>query len=221
MSTKIYDAYRLPKAENILEKLYQLKQFAYKEVSENQILLHVIHALTTAQAAEKLKKDPDNPFLQSVVRDDAAGKIDIFWIEECLEEAGKSVEKDLIDVKLSCSVFYDETYWYIKFFVNSRWQSKVLKEAERIGFEDYHYQDQTDPPEDLPKEEFKARGVKWDELTKSSGGNYRNGFQYDIFDAYEFRRLVSKNYYTGEPLYDHLAYKFDEVMLAANKKKDV
>lgn len=75
--------------------------------------------------------------------------------------------------------------------------------------EDYHYQDQTDPPEGIRYQDFKKRGKKWDKLL-----DYRNAYahlpQFVILDEYCIRRLFQKHWFTGEKdLYKDFAYKFD------------
>lgn len=67
---------------------------------------------------------------------------------------------------------------------------------------------------------YNAREKKWDELTKSSGGNYIDGFEYDLISPYLVRQLISQFYYTGKSLYDHLAYKFDKVFFKEETKNE-
>lgn len=136
-------------------------------------------------------------------------KLDDLYLKLTLEENDRKPSKGIIGCEFTCSIFYDDDFWYVKFFPNYKWQYEVINEMSP-EFEDFHYQDQTDPPDDMEYEEFEKRGRKWDKLLESSGGNYRDGFNYVIFDAHELCELIRKNYYTGKTdYYSHLAYKFD------------
>lgn len=213
MSTKIFNAYRIPKSEDILNILKQAKNIARDYIANDEQYLKVIHGITMFKIAEKIKKDPKSKnYYQTAIDDNKKGKLDIWAMIQILEENTLSIDKLSFSTKLDCSIFYDDDYWYIKFFPNENIQYKIIKEFEKLGFEDYHYQNQTDPPEDMDYDKYKERGKKWDELTESSGGDYMDGFVYEIFGPEEFKKLLEKNWYTGEKdLYKHLAYKFDKV----------
>lgn len=47
------------------------------------------------------------------------------------------------------------------------------------GVEDYHYQDQTDPPEDIPYADFQERGKNWEEVLGDAAPSTR-GFSYEF-----------------------------------------
>ena len=214
MSTKIYDAFRLPKGNDILKTLEKVREIFTEAVSKDETLLYCIHAVTTMEASIEFEKDPKNFIAKEVIEGNKNNNIDSFWIERYLEKISMSMERKPEDISIKCSVFYDDSYWYIKYFINGNWAYEPMMEAAKItGMEDYHYQNQSDPPEDISYEEYESRIEVWDKLLGEEG-NYRNGFVYDIFDAYEFRKLLERNYYKGfktnEELYSHLAYKFDK-----------
>lgn len=215
MSTKIYDAYRIPKSVDILKVMDKIKKMSTTRVQNNIDLLKLIHSYSYLKAKEAVENNTTNSaeynngkwFLKS----HESGIIDEFWVEDVLKQESDKLSKSIVDIKFECSVFYDKRYWYIKFFPNSNWMYKVLTEveAEFPQLEDYHYQNQSDPPDNVPYHQFEKRDKKWDELL-GEDGNYRGGFTYTLFDEYEFRKLLTINYYKGETdLYKHLAYKFD------------
>jgi hypothetical protein len=215
MSTKIYDAYRIPKSVDILKVMDKIKKMSTTHVQNNSNLLKLIHSYSYANALDVIKLNPKDSveynkakwFLNSMDK----GGVCEYWIEDVLKRKSEKASKSILDVKFECSVFYDKRYWYIKFFPNSSWMYKVLTEVEVEipQLEDYHYQNQSDPPDNIPYHQYEKRDEKWDELL-GVDGNYRCGFTYTLFDEYEFRKLLTVNYYTGEKdLYKHLAYKFD------------
>jgi len=220
MSTKIYDAYRLPKSIDILKELEKIKEFSKESVASNEVLLRMVHlysylqAISYSQLEETKIKDVDVTINKAkyFLKNSEDGDLDVYWISDVLTSLKSSVSRGMFDLNFNCSVFYDNDYWYVKFFVNDGWQQRVLSrmETELPDFEDFHYQNQSDSPENIPYDEFKQRDTKWDELLGKSG-TYRNGFQYTIFDESDLTELMRKNYYTGEKdLYKHLAYKFDK-----------
>lgn len=214
MSTKIFDAYRIKKSTDILNLLVKGKEIAATIIANSADLLHLIHANTTITALDAIKNNPEDRRAKRVVELNEINDIDLWWIETQLEKAEKDPQYNPLDIYISCSIFYDRKYWYIKFYPNSKIQIQIVnKLVEEFGLEDYHYQNQTDPPENVPYKTYEARANKWDQLI-GTDGTYRNGFQFTLFDAREFTNLVSRYYYQGkktkEELYSHLAYKFDK-----------
>lgn len=218
MSTKIFYAYRIPKQVDVLKKLKTLKEMATEQIANNRILLGLIHVHVLDDAKREYEKDPSNHMAKYALEDNEKGIFDDFWAERVLEKAQRSLIKSHIDIYFECSIFYDNDFWYIKFFPNNKIYENLLGKLENLGFEDYHYQNQTDPPEDIPFEEYEKRGEIWDALLDSADGNYRDGFLYTIFDACEFKKLISRNYYTGNPLYEHLAYDFGNKLKTIEEK---
>lgn len=222
MSTKIYDAYRVPKNIDILGLLRQAKSLVIDKVSGDKGFLHMCHILSVSEAISVSENKSGTEYevarAERVVESGKKGEFDADWFYHFLSKDSINPSRSLVECKFECSVFYDDDYWYLKFFTNIGWQWSVMTEIEKeLNLEDFSYQNKSDPPEDIPYDIYKARDDKWDELTKSSGGNYREGFSFTLFDAFEFKKLVTKNYYTGKELYSHLAYKFDDVI---KKKED-
>jgi hypothetical protein len=221
MSTKIYNAYRLPKETDILKVLKQAKNIATEMVANEEDYLKFLHAMFFYNVDEKLKKEPNNKFFLKIKEENINNEFHYHDLEffMFLEGNEHKVDRMAVSAKFDCSVFYDENYWYLKFFPNERIENRMLdKFKKELNFEDYHYQNQVDTPDDIPEEEYMARGKKWDELTKESGGNYLDGFTYNIMGANVLKELIRKNYYTGNPLYEHLAYKFDTVFFEKEKE---
>lgn len=214
MSTKIFDAYRIKKSTDILSLLVKSKEIAATIIANSADLLHLIHANTTLAALNAVKNNPEDRRAKRVLELNENNDIDLWWIKMQLEKLEKDIEYNPLDIYTSCSIFYDRKYWYIKFYPNSKIQIQIVdKIVEEFALEDYHYQNQTDPPEHIPYKTYQARDKKWDQLL-GKDGTYNNGLQFTIFDANEFGNLVSRFYYQGkktkEELYSHLAYKFDK-----------
>lgn len=214
MSTKIYDAYRIKKSTDILSVLVKGKQIATTVIANDEKFLYQLHALSMVEASRTLEKNPEDHMAKRALKMNDENVIDIWWFEKVMGNAEKSLEHNPFDIYTSCSIFYDRNYWYIKFYPNYKFQYEIVdKLVEECGLEDYHYQNQCDPPEDISYAKYERRAKKWDILL-APDDNFRNGLQFTIFDAKEFSKLISKNYYQGkktnEELYEHLAYKFDK-----------
>lgn len=221
MSTKIYNAYRLPKNNDILKILKESKNIATDIIKNDFKYLKFIHMILMKKVAEKLQKDPDNFFYKSIKEDNKKGDFDIVSVIDILEKNVLSINKLDYSTLFGCSIFYDNDYWYIKFFPNENIHFEILKtlekELKKYNFEDYHYQNQTDIPENMSYDDYKNRSKKWDELLNKDG-DYMDGLQYEVFGPHEFKKLLTKNYYTGEKdIYKHLAYKFNIVYFKDEK----
>lgn len=214
MSTKIYEAYRIPKEKDILKELLKARDIAIDTVANDAAYLRMIHAMSIYNATRDYINDK-NPYAKSVIKDHKDGKLDEFWIERMLQKNQTSLERGNFDAYFTCSIFYDDSYWYLKFFYNDgSFRKAATRIVEELEFEDYHYQNQVDPPKDIPYEDFYQRGEKWEELMQPYD-NYRGGFEYIIFDSYEFKILISRYYFTGDKdIYKHLAYKFNDKFIS-------
>lgn len=93
----------------------------------------------------------------------------------------------------------EDGYTYIKLFGDM----DCIRELENWFaqfsdyMEDYHYQNQCDQPDGMTKEEFDARGEKWDKIT--GGQTYAGMIQVEITPDfilqsfnYDFYRMVEK-----------------------------
>lgn len=219
MSTKIFEAYRIKKSEvdNIIDLVNQWREDCtefmkgYEEVHK-QIHTGCFYWMTFNHDGEELEKKIDK-----------FNEDPVFWeIQRYLRESENSLTNDLVytSVRLRVSIFMDNDYWYFKFFPNDRWSYKFLSmlEAGYPELEDFHYQNQTDPPEDIPEDEYRARDEKWEELCRGTN-DYTTGLMFDIMDSTQFNRLLTKHYYTGEKdLYKHLPYDYSKPLVF--KKED-
>lgn len=216
MSTKIYDAYRVKKDVNLRDLLTRMRKIAEDTMASDEDTLRMIHAYSVAvasdivkynrrdfrRAVEIISNNKDNKFTYDLIR----------WIERCLKEADEDMNQNLLSISLKSSIWFDDDYWYIKFFVNWGTPTAMVRniEAGCNELEDFHYQNQCDVPEHIPEEEYHARSVKWDELL-SKDDDFTDMFEFTIFDPSRFVKLVTRYYWRGEQdVHKHLAYKFDK-----------
>ena len=220
MSTKIYNAVRISKKLDIKTIIDKMRQIAEEVVANDYNFLYMIHAITSAMAHDE--KDA-NKIAASVYEDVMKNDFNfttLTWMIDKVKKAELSLSINDLDCSMIGVVGYDEDYWYIKFFCNSGIARKIYNEIEKIeGVEDFHYQNQTDPPDDISYEDFEKRSKKWDELIPNDKFNSLP-FEVNIFDYDKLERLIRKYYWTGEKdVYKHLAYKFDKNYQDEFKKK--
>jgi len=140
MSTKIFYAYRI-KNENLEKFLIYIHKLGnlIKNDSLNKIAFEI---------ASKKINYRDKNFLISHLTD-------------------RNNISYTLDRSLTISILTSKDgYTYIKLFGHQGTLNYLEKKFEKIKYiEDYHYQNQTEPPEDIPQKEFNKRGKKWDKIT--------------------------------------------------------
>lgn len=209
MSSKIYDAFRVSKKVDIKDLIDKMRSIAIDVVSNSYDYLYLIHAMASKSAAEK--KDTDK-FAMSAYEEIINNEFGIFaemWMFSMIKNAETSSEKNMLDCSLNAVCTFDEDYWYIKFFSNSNISREILNIIKELDLEDYHYQNQTDPPEDITDEEYSKRGKKWEELLPNSSSFNIFPFDINIFDCLKLERLIF-DFQSGKK---KLIYKFDKKKL--------
>lgn len=78
-------------------------------------------------------------------------------------EGFKAVEDFFKNNYAELCVFFHKGQIYTQFF----WTGPLTL-SDR--FTDFHYQNQTDPPDDIAYEEYEQRRIIWDEILERSGG---------------------------------------------------
>jgi hypothetical protein len=210
MSTKIYDAYRVAKKHDLTTIIREMRAHATEALANSKEKLELIHIVAVAYA----NKEKDNDWRAKQCVDEAIeGKFShdtLYWIEKLMKESTISMERDMIGATLKASISYDHTYWYFKFFANSPVERLMLNAREKMTeVEDYHYQNQTDPPEGIPYSQFEKRCKKWESLMIDDRYNTMP-LETTIFDQCSFTDLTRRYWWQGKTdLYPHLAYKFD------------
>jgi len=102
---------------------------------------------------------------------------------------------------------------YVQFFGFSLDEHvKVNPDFDFSCFEDFHYQDQADPPDDIPEDVYNARRIIWERIFESSYRPSRAGMVYSLIDKFELmeigksiaakRGMLNKEYYNLLREYD-------------------
>lgn len=208
MSIKIYDAFRVSREKDIKGLIKQMRSIASDEVANSEDYLCSIHAIASADA---LKNKDNNEAAMRAYEEVLENTFGLFiesWMLNLVKNAEKSLEKNILDCSLKAVCTFDDKYWYIKFFCNSGISRKMLNViSEKLELEDFHYQNQTDIPEEISQEEYDKRRDKWNELLTDLNLSFESfPFEIIIFDSNKLERLLFEFNYNEK----ELAYKFNK-----------
>lgn len=201
MSIKLYDAYRVEKSKDIRKIARQMTDIAAKQLQGDRQYLKLIF-LTLFR---KLKNPGTfEEFIQFFPHE----------LSEKIKEATIETSRgNIFNMNLEMAVSWDDDYWYVVFFPDDygrKLHAEISKKMHDNPLEDYHYQNQTDPPDGVSEEEYEIRYDKWCALTDNSW-NFSTWLHYTVFGYRAAERMFTKNYFEGkgeEELYAHLAYNF-------------
>lgn len=185
MSTKIYNAYRTTKSvPSLLKFLNKQREYILRETEAG--IHHSFDKLPI-----KYTKDIDS-FLTFLYK----------------EYMSYSYSKYGIDFN-SCVRIYqprsNSSFGQYVFLLvhHNRWISAIdgsvvdLKFLNKNGFQDFHYQNQTDPPDNISEKDFEKRGKIWDILMKEEFKNndFKNHTIFEYVSLYDIRTMASNIFY--------------------------
>lgn len=188
MSTKIYNAYRTTKSiPSLLKVLNKQRKYILKEAEAT--LNHVFDSLP-----KKYTKDMDS-FLSFLYKEYMSYSYSRYGIDfnSCVR----------IYQPRSNSSFSQ----YIFILVHhNRWPSAIdgsvvdLKFTSKNGFQDFHYQNQSDPPDNISYKDFEKRGKIWDILMKEEFKNieFKNHTIFEYISLYDIRTIASNVFYDNK-----------------------
>ena len=208
MSTKIYDAFRINIKADIKEIINKMREIAINTIANDAEYLYMAHAVTSVMALEESENNKNAAAALEEIQKNEFGLFTEMWMLDKIKQAETSREKNVLDCSLTAVATFDSDFWYIKFFSNSGFSNKILnKIIEEIKeLEDFHYQNQSDPPEEIPEEEYNKRGQKWEELLPDYKPFNIFPFEVTIFDSARLEKLIFECKYNKK----ELAYKFDK-----------
>lgn len=174
MSTKIYYAYRVP-----IDKLNEFFDLTRDLIFERaaDTVRKLMETVDQTKAQEKYDKyaegwkqsgKPVPPYLMTGVR---LGLV----LDLCRERAKSPYREPLVDLDFGWNTWINKDGFAYLIPWGEMWMRAELKLP--AWCEDYSYWDNTDPPEDIPYEEFKKRGKVWDPMI-------------DDWDAYRMAHVV-------------------------------
>lgn len=112
----------------------------------------------------------------------------IFDFQKLIEEAMSKGYVSELSPEANAVVYFQEGKIYVQFFIG-RWD-----EPENLPerFVDYHYQNQTDQPEEINDEEWEEREETWDKILEEEDIPSLAGFTYEIFSKPHVSNVIMK-----------------------------
>lgn len=188
MSTKIWVAYKLKDPNNLWQFIMDVREKAIKNVEEKLVEFEAKLIPDINENSEEynklleLYKDQTNP----------TEKARQMMVEKMMSteyrKSASSTYREIFDFDVYIT-FYEldgQIYLIPRADMLMRGALDFLDDHDQL--EDFHYQNQTDPPEDIPEEEYEARGKIWNKIYKN---NMWNSLKLDI--------LCVDNYYLHSP----------------------
>lgn len=154
MSTKIYEAYRFPKAR-MNEFILLFNEIAFKAVRATLKL----YQLKPEAIAEYRKELFGNNEEASKRTSDA--EVSMVWTLGHAMMASKSLEKDMFDLDCSFNMWVDGNYCYVIPYAGPiiQWRKSLPKWCK-----DYCYYNNSDEPKGVTEREWINRGKTWNRI---------------------------------------------------------
>lgn len=190
MSTKIYNGYIFNKKIKTLDQAHKYLRsvrsqfensgkYQIKEVAV-RVAQYFFDSLENNVLNSEHKKAIEE-FKSNQYQDNLLSQI-IHKTENMFREDAKSPYRSGI-YDLNCSVMlYQYQNRILVLFYGSQKFRKIFESLKLI--EDFHYQDQTDEPKDIPKKEFKLRG-RWWEKVMDDKTPAQSGLSFSLMTDYE------------------------------------
>lgn len=162
MSTKIFDAYRMPRSVDLLHFQARLRELAMpvrRDMDAQQIIETAADRLAVTQVAgvdAAPKSHTPNPVFAAIAE----------WNKDQRDESPHSAFHDPHRLEVS---FVAHGGWIgFKLFTSRPdYASVIAALTDEFDIEEYHYQNQTDQPEGISDEAWSARGKFWDDAVGS------------------------------------------------------
>jgi hypothetical protein len=164
MSTKIWQAWRLPKTKLneflLMTRTATMEKF-YGQLDDWMWCASKEEAKKRREAAAEKVKAKNDGVLPSWWYDDDETYLRERWrmVQERIKEASVSPKRMFHDADASLNIWIDGRYAYVipygEVALHSPWPDWL---------EDYHYQNQTDRPEEITARQWTARKRAWDRI---------------------------------------------------------
>lgn len=223
MSTTIYNGYIITLDDPSLKGL---KDFCVEIQKDFKNIKYTLYL-------KELAKDISNSFDRATLENKPTSHI--YW--DSINNFKELIDKDFLSFKSEVIFIPIENKLLALYYGNKSIEEiwKMLKEVK-----EYHYQNQSDMPEDISEEDWEVRRLDWDQALPGAGFPLENGFSFIFTDnkflpptISEFSKFyptfenrintLSKDILTGEML---LKSKDDPTMYSFSKidrflKKDI
>ena len=197
MSTKVYNGIRF-KSKNIQEVTQQLISLRPKAIEIGNKTVNENIGLAFASVVMNSDKTINKNLTKENFEENP--KMFLFYLNLAIQDSFKRDYRKIYEPSFLFSVMLfpsvDGTLYGYYLDDNNREYSKLL--LEEIA-EEFHYQNQSDPPKDIVEEQWEEREKIWNEILGDNALNER-GWNFEIVKAKDFELDQKKAYNTIEQL---------------------
>lgn len=185
MSIKIYNAFRIKNPGEPWNLLWSLKDQALKNIAEKAKAYYLFRIKNVIYTEPNFEDDGDSELWRGRLR------FVHNQVRQGVKENAGSMDRGIYDVHAAITVAPYEGRYYLRPFCDA---TSVLVGGcldfleSHPDLEDYHYQNQTDRPEDVTEHEWELRARTWKGIFSHKGG-YPNQLVLDISSALDWWRL--------------------------------
>lgn len=193
MSMKVYNAFRVKRPQDLWSLLWKIQAQAESSIRE---------ALRQHYWEIVSRMDPETPeYMEAKLKGEYPSEVAFrlsqarTLIREGYKKNSAQPYRDTYSLDVAVAVYPYRGQVYLRTFTESASVvGKVLDFVPKMrGLEDYHYQNQTDHPEEVPAKDWDRRKRVWNGITKHQGGVGR----YVVLEI-----LNTSNLYQLDPGYD-------------------
>jgi hypothetical protein len=168
VSTKIYNAFRVKKSVDLWPFLWRLRDTARENIKValkahyHDLVNRISPEAPDYRKARAESDRPDHSIRLSLARD---------LVRNRFRENVTQSERDTYSLEVSVAVYPHKGRYYLRTFCESASVLRdVLDFVEQLPeLEEYHYQNQTDRPEEVSAREWSERKRVWEEITEYQG----------------------------------------------------
>jgi len=209
VSTKIYDAWRFPSP-----RLNDYLDWARSQV--RTAIKERVEGLMEALKPEVIEGFGECP-------DHFKGGGEAIWerhkrmtyIMDCCREAAQTSHRDtLFDIEFGLNLWLHRGFFYV-ITIGEHWMAATLRDPPQHWVQEYHYQNQSDPPEDISPEDWDERRINWEAVCGGTPNSYNDRLLFfeiqaaktslDTFDlessiaGHDLRLLLDTTRRSGKP----------------------
>jgi hypothetical protein len=192
MSTKIYNSYKLKRKSDLWPLVRDIRIQATKNVKKKlkEIYKTFISCSSSIDQTTSEFKDQQE-YYTNLYKATEQQIIDLVCIEladaaivERYKKATISMARDFFNFDVSVGFRQNKGKIYLKYYADMEMRNVFIFLVKDPRLEEYHYQNQTDPPDYIPEKDWGKRRKEWNDLIDN--GSWEDVLTLDIcrYDMY-------------------------------------
>lgn len=209
MSTKIYNAYKVRDRDRVFQVLEEIRERGEREVIRRLDKYYRCFVDNIDPEDERYKAERAKDQAQNHPEYSTRLHLAQTALRDGFRKSATSLQRDFFDPDVSVALTWHPTGFYLRAFCDgvSLLGGSLDFLKTHPDLEDFHYQNQADPPKEIPAAEFRLRGQIWDEMSVPLGsGQLKNQLVLEISSWGIFWRLdpwleIYREYHRQSPTF--------------------